>query len=182
MASSTETKSGKPQTTKPAAPLPKAKPVEPPKGPARYYNRELSWLQFNRRVLREAENERHPVLERLRFLSISASNLDEFFMVRAAGVFGQVIAGVNTLSQDGLTPAQQMAAINASAIELIAEKQACWLRLVRELAEAGIHIIHANDLTAEELVWLEAQFMARIFPVLTPIAVDPAHQFPFIPN
>ena len=182
MASSTETKSGKPQTTKPAAPLPKAEPVEPPKGPARYYNRELSWLQFNRRVLREAENERHPVLERLRFLSISASNLDEFFMVRAAGVFGQVIAGVNTLSQDGLTPAQQMAAINASAIELIAEKQACWLRLVRELAEAGIHIIHANDLTAEELVWLEAQFMARIFPVLTPIAVDPAHPFPFIPN
>ena len=97
-----------------------------PAGPDRFYNRELSWLQFNRRVLEEATNVHHPLLERLRFLSISASNLDEFYMVRAAGVYGQVQAGVTTLSQDGQTPAQQLAAINTFVAGLVAEKQAAW--------------------------------------------------------
>ena len=153
-----------------------------PQGPARYYNRELSWLQFNKRVLGEAMNTRQPLLERLRFLSISASNLDEFFMVRAAGVFGQIVAGVSTKTQDGLTPQQQMAAINETVSELIAEKQAVWRKLVLEMAEAGLHIVTAKDLKAHELNWLEREFLTHIFPVLTPIAVDPMHPFPFIPN
>src|ERR671922_1847755 len=112
-------------------------------GPSRFFNRELSWLQFNRRVLEEAENERHPLLERLRFLSISASNLDEFYMVRVAGIYGQVTAGVQTLSADGLTPSQQLAEINRFAARLIADKEACWIGLKAEMAAAGIHIIEA---------------------------------------
>ena len=102
---------------------------EPPKGPARFYNRELSWLQFNRRVLEEALNRRHPLLERLRFLSTSASNLDEFYMVRAAGLYGQVAAGVATVSADGLTPSEQLEKINAFVTDLVAEKQRCWTAL-----------------------------------------------------
>ncbi|MCK5089469.1 MAG: RNA degradosome polyphosphate kinase, partial [Hyphomicrobiaceae bacterium] len=109
-----------------------------PEGPARFYNRELSWLQFNRRVLEEAQNKHHPLLERLRFLSISASNLDEFYMVRVAGVYGQVSAGVQTLSQDGLTPAQQLRSINRFAAGLVADKQACWREIREEMARTGI--------------------------------------------
>lgn len=153
-----------------------------PDGPARFYNRELSWLQFNRRVLEEAQNEHHPLLERLRFLSISASNLDEFYMVRVAGVYGQVSAGVQTLSQDGLTPAQQLRAINRFAAGLVADKQACWRELRVELAQAGIHILEPKDLRADERSWLRRLFLTHIFPILTPIAVDPAHPFPFILN
>lgn len=155
---------------------------EPPKGPARFYNRELSWLQFNRRVLEEALNSRHPLLERLRFLSISASNLDEFYMVRAAGLYGQITAGVTTLSADGLTPAQQLEQINRFAAQLVADKQACWADLKSEMAEAGIRIVEAKDLRPEERAWLDAEFMARLFPILTPMNVDPAHPFPFIQN
>lgn len=155
---------------------------EPPKGPARFYNRELSWLQFNRRVLEEAHNRRHPLLERLRFLSISASNLDEFYMVRAAGLYGQIAAGVATLSVDGLTPSQQLKEINNFAAQLVADKQACWRELKAEMAEVGIRIIEAKDLRTEERSWLDTQFMARLFPILTPINVDPAHPFPFIQN
>ena len=154
----------------------------PPEGPARFYNRELSWLQFNRRVLEEAQNEHHPLLERLRFLSISASNLDEFYMVRVAGVYGQVSAGVQTLSQDGLTPAQQLRAINRFAAGLVADKQACWRALRGEMAQAGIHILEPKDLLVEERSWLRRLFLTHIFPILTPIAVDPAHPFPFILN
>lgn len=154
----------------------------PPSGPERFYNRELSWLQFNRRVLEEARNPRHPLLERLRFLSISASNLDEFYMVRVAGIFGQILAGVQTVSQDGLTPTQQLNEINAFVSQLVGDAQACWLNLKSEMAGAGIHIVAADEVTAEEHGWLEQLFLTHIFAILTPIAVDPAHPFPFILN
>ncbi len=160
----------------------KAAAPEIPQGPDRFYNRELSWLQFNRRVLEEAQNPHHPLLERLRFLSISASNLDEFYMVRAAGIYGQVKAGVSTLSQDGLTPMQQLAAINKFAASLVSDKQACWRVLKAEMAKAGLCVVKPEDLTAVETEWLEKLFLTHIFPILTPIAADPAHPFPFILN
>jgi polyphosphate kinase len=153
-----------------------------PEGPARFYNRELSWLQFNRRVLEEAQNKRHPVLERLRFLSISASNLDEFYMVRAAGIHGQIVAGVTTLTQDGLMPKQQLAEINRFAASLVADKQACWNALKKDMAAAGMHIVEPGDISDSERLWLARLFMSHVFPILTPIAVDPAHPFPFILN
>ncbi len=153
-----------------------------PEGTDRYFNRELSWLQFNRRVIEEAQNVDHPLLERVRFLSISANNLDEFYMVRAAGVHAQVVAGVDIRTQDGLTPAQQMEAINAAVTRLVADQQVCWLQLVAELAKAGIFLVRAGDLRPREQQWLEREFLTHIFPVLTPIAVDPSHPFPFIPN
>ena len=155
---------------------------EPPQGPDRFYNRELSWLQFNRRVLEEAQNTSHPVLERLRFLSISASNLDEFYMVRAAGVYGQIKAGVTTLSQDGQTPSQQLAQINKFAAGLVADKQACWRVLKTELSASGLHVVQPDDVTSAERTALEKLFLTQLFPILTPIAADPAHPFPFILN
>lgn len=153
-----------------------------PEGPARYYNRELSWLQFNARVLEEASNPNHPLLERLRFLSISASNLDEFYMVRVAGIQGQILNGVTKLSQDGLTPAQQLEKINAFAAGLVELKQSCWQQLTQELRATGISIVEPEELTAEDKTWVEEQFFTQIFPILTPIAVDPSHPFPFILN
>ncbi len=161
---------------------PESEPRTQPVGPARYYNRELSWLQFNRRVLEEAQNGAHPLLERLRFLSISASNLDEFYMVRAAGLYGQMTAGVVQTSQDGLTPAQQLAEINRFAAMIVSDQHACWTVLRTEMAEAGIVLVEPRDLANPEREWLEQQFLAHYLPILTPIAVDPAHPFPFIQN
>src|SRR6266446_7380192 len=135
----------------------------------RFINRELSWLAFNRRVLEEAQNLRHPLLERLRFLSISASNLDEFYMVRVAGLKGMVNAGIATLSDDGLTPAQQLARVDAMAAELIAEQQATWRVLRAELANSGVVVIEPGALVSEDRLWLDEEFNQQILPILTPL-------------
>jgi len=150
--------------------------------PRRFINRELSWLAFNTRVLEEAGNVRHPLLERVRFLSISAANLDEFYMVRVAGLVDMLPTRSTLLSDDGLTPAGQLAAIRDRASILMNEQQHVWATLQGELREAGIAVLAANELTAPERTWLEQYFIDQVFPILTPLAIDPAHPFPFIPN
>ena len=148
----------------------------------RFLNRELSWLAFNWRVLEEASDEAHPLLERLRFLSISASNLDEFYMVRVAGLKAMVRARVDDPSLEGMTPVAQLRAIDEEASRLVARQQAVWQDLRVAMAAAGIAVLSTEDLTPEEREWVGRHFDEEIFPVLTPIAIDPAHPFPFLPN
>ncbi|MDV3456460.1 RNA degradosome polyphosphate kinase [Sphingomonas sp. HF-S4] len=154
-------------------------PSEPVK---RYFNRELSWLAFNRRVMEEACNRAHPLLERLRFLSISGSNFDEFFMVRVAGLMGQQLQQVEARSADGRTPGQQLAAISEEAEILADSQQSVWHDIRVQLVEVGIHVLESDEIEGETEAWLEKHFRDQIFPILTPQALDPAHPFPFIPN
>jgi polyphosphate kinase len=159
--------------------------IEPadPIGPReRYFNRELSWLAFNQRVLEEASNPAHPLLERLRFLSISGNNLDEFFMVRFAGLKAQQIEGVESISPDGLTLHQQIEGASDRADQLMTDQQRVWDRLREDLDAAGIVVLEDAEIAGDDAAWLETYFRDHIFPVLTPQALDPAHPFPFIPN
>ena len=150
--------------------------------PSRFFNRELSWLEFNMRVLEEARNPAHPLLERVRFLSISGNNLDEFFMVRVAGLVGQLREQVMEISQDGLSPAEQLEKIRKRAQELMAEQDRRWLQLKDELKQNDISIVEENDLNAQDKEWTDNRFLDNILPIVTPIAIDPAHPFPFILN
>ena len=165
-----------------ARPLPESAAPPITASPTRFINRELSWLDFNHRVLEEAENTRHPLLERLRFVSISAGNLDEFYSVRVAGLIGQAKAGVTTPSPDGRTPAQQLVEVEARAERLMAEQLQVWEQLRGLLAQQGLVLCDPATLSDGERMWLDSWFMERVFPVLTPLAIDPAHPFPFIPN
>ena len=149
---------------------------------ARFINRELSWLAFNTRVQEEADNKDHPLMERLKFLSISGSNLDEFFMVRVAGLHGQKLAGVDKRSQEDMTPSQQLDKILARTNELMTRQQNSWVTILEEMKAHNIEVVGSYDIPQENEEWLESYFLSEVLPVLTPLAIDPAHPFPFIPN
>ena len=153
-----------------------------PDSPQRFINREISWLAFNLRVLEEASNKYHPLLERVRFLSISADILDEFYMVRVAGLVDMLPTRSTLLSDDGMTPPEQLAAIRERVSTLMARQQDVWASLQDELREAGIAVVEPPELTEAERIWLDQYFIDQVFPILTPLAIDPAHPFPFIPN
>lgn len=167
-----------------AAPF--AEPVTLPEdktiGPGRYFNRELSWLAFNWRVLEEAGNLRVPLLERLRFVSISATNLDEFYTVRVAGLRELAKSGKTTPAADGRTPAEQIALISENAHELVRAQNASFNQIRCEMEAEGIAICSRDKLTKSDFDYLEGAFLDRVFPVLSPLAIDPAHPFPFVPN
>ncbi|MBW4707571.1 RNA degradosome polyphosphate kinase [Roseobacter sp. YSTF-M11] len=151
-------------------------------GSARFFNRELSWLSFNWRVVEEAENPRVPLLERLRFLSISATNLDEFYTVRVAGLRELAQAGNTTPAADGLTPAEQLALIDENARRLMETQQRVLVTLFKEMEAENISVLRRGDLTEKDKAYLEDVFLTQVFAVLSPLAIDPAHPFPFIPN
>ncbi len=151
-------------------------------GPKRFFNRELSWLGFNWRVLEEASNPRVPLLERLRFLSISAANLDEFYTVRVAGLRELAKGGITTPAADGVSPADQLVLINTDARDLLQRQQAVFESLAAEMETQGLDILNRNDLSKSDEKFLNSFFLKQVFPVLSPLAVDPAHPFPFIPN
>ena len=166
----------------PTLPANDAEPDAPVAQEDRYTNRELSWLSFNRRVLAESENESYPLLERLRFLSISANNLDEFTMVRIAGLEGQVQRGIETQAIDGASPRQQLAAIREQLLQLEDRQQASLDTLSALLAEEGIILAPVEALSDEQQGWLAAYFESDILPLITPQAIDPSHPFPFVAN
>jgi len=147
-----------------------------------YINRELSWIAFNQRVLDEANNINHPILENLKFLSISGSNLDEFYMVRVAGLHAQVDEGITIKSADGMTPQEQLEEVNKKANLLMANQQKTWKTLKEKMREKNIHILTKNSLNNEEKKWCSEYFDNHVLPVLTPLAIDPAHPFPFVGN
>jgi polyphosphate kinase len=153
-----------------------------PSGPKRFFNRELSWLAFNTRVLEEAENPRVPLLERLRFVSISAANLDEFYTVRVAGLRELAQAGNAAPAADGLSPAEQLVLINADARALMERQQSVWQAILNEMQGNGIQLLTRETLTKSDLAFLKGLFLDQVFPILSPLAIDPAHPFPFIPN